>query len=109
MSVKQLLARPRPYLTIEPLPPECRPCHVSRRGAAFLLWCHSTALRVEVALWTADNLTRAELNALRAAFGQPPVGMPMDEGVLDGTMETVRVPAAVWLGPDVLHRQERTA
>lgn len=105
--MSSLPPQPQIFVIIESMPPLCRPCHVKRFRGALVLWCEPTAPRVDVALWITDHLSHAERNALRDALGQPPIGQPMTDDFLDGTMATLKVPGEISLGPEWERRHDR--
>lgn len=86
------------YIEMKPLPPSLFPAHVVRDGAATLLFIDPAATRVQASTWTMDNLTTAEGNALRRAYGEPLRGKGrMSDAILDGMVdpdlpEIVRLP-----------------
>lgn len=67
------------YIEIRPLPAECQPAWVVRHDGGTLVAIDPRATRAEVVTWVVDHLTDTEQNAYREAYGQPPVGQPLDD------------------------------
>lgn len=67
------------YLRIKHLPYQLRPAHVVREDGTTLVTVDQTATCGEVARWAPDHLSVNEQNAYRRAYGQPPVGHPLEE------------------------------
>lgn len=67
------------FLQVDSLPPACQPAWVVRRAGAVLLTVDPGATCADVVAWSVDNLTPAELNAYRDGYGQPSVGLPLDD------------------------------
>lgn len=72
------------FLSVRDLAPSCRPCHVTRHDGLVLLAVQPGVPRFEIVKWCVDNLTDAEQNAYRAAYGQPPVDQPIDDWLMEG-------------------------
>lgn len=78
------------YVWITELPEAGRPCMVSRSARTTLLAIHPGVSRLSIIDWANTNLSDWELNLYRAAYGQPPVGQPMQEWIMQGeTFPTV--------------------
>ncbi len=90
----------RLYLTLRHLPAAKRPCAVARDGDLLLLAVQLGAPRRDVVACLVESLTVDEQNALRAAFGQPPVGQPITDRLLEGHI-TFDVPPALRLPQEV--------
>ena len=61
------------------LPEDYRPALVIRHLGITVVVTDPRATCLEMMEWSADMLSRSELDVLRAAHGQPPVGHPVDE------------------------------
>lgn len=61
------------------LPENCRPAVVTRHRGIALVAIDSRTTCLEIMQWSADNLTQPELDIMRAAHGEPPVGQPVDD------------------------------
>lgn len=55
-------------MTIDELDPLLHPAHVTRVDGTTVVSIDPTALRVEVAFWTRENLTEAERVVIRMAY-----------------------------------------
>ncbi len=73
---------------------------MARDGDLLLLAVQLGAPRRDVVACLVANLTVREQNALRAAFGQPPVGQPISDRLLEGHV-TFDVPPALRLPQEV--------
>lgn len=69
----------RVLITHRPLPPENYPVYVHRYRGLTIVIIDPTTTRLESAEAMIDALTEGEVNYLRAALGEPPVGQPADE------------------------------
>lgn len=93
----------RLYLSVEPLDPLCRPAVAARLNGALLLMVDPHTTVPDLVDWVAVYLDVREVNGYRHAFGQPPVGEPLDDWLYDSTMgelevpEALRLPAAAYL------------
>ena len=61
------------------LPESYRPAVVTRHCGVTLVAIDRRTTCLEIMEWSADNLTQPELDIMRAAHGEPPVGQPVDE------------------------------
>lgn len=86
---------PEVYLQVKPLPPACRPAWVVREDGATLLTVDPRSTCAEVVQYSVDALTVEELNAYRAAYGEPPVGEPLSDPWLSDK------PFPIWVPPEV--------
>jgi hypothetical protein len=87
---------PEVYLRVHKLPPLLRPAYVLRRLDITLVWADAGSLRAEVMAWAMDELKARECRVLRAAFEQPDdLRIPIDDALLEGTMETLVIPDVV--------------
>lgn len=66
-------------LVIHQLPDSYRPAQVRRRQGVTLVAIDPRSMRREIAAWVVDNLTVEEMNLGREAYGQPPVGAPLED------------------------------
>jgi hypothetical protein len=97
------------YLSIRRLPDLCRPAHVVRHAGMTVLLIDDRSSRLEVVQYCCDELTVQELNVLRAAYGEPPVGQSLSPEALEGPCR-LDVPASLRLpGENPPTRRERTA
>lgn len=64
----------RYYMLIEQMPERHRPALIVRGPTATLLTVDLRTTRLNIVAWSVDNLTVEEMNAYRAAYGEPPVG-----------------------------------
>ncbi len=90
----------RLYLTLRHLRTSKRPCVIARDGDLLLLAVQPGAPRRDVVACLVESLTVHEQNALRAAFGQLPVGQPITDRLLEGHV-TFDVPPALRLPQEV--------
>lgn len=82
-----------------------------RDGDLTLIAMQQGAPGVDVVMWMTSpgRLTTAELNAIRAAFQQPPVGQPADESSWAGHVGDTPLPASICLTAERALREEGTA
>ena len=85
------------YLQFRVLPDSCRPCWLYREDGATLIAIDPRTTKAEAIVWCVDNLTTAELNAYRAAYGLPCVGVPLPEGVMVDEPVDCYIPPALRL------------
>lgn len=88
---------PRCYLEVAPLPEECWPAWVVRVDGVTFIRVDPSSTRAEVALWSPDNLTVAEMNVYRVAYRQPLVGSPLDEWWMTDETYPTEVPPVLHL------------
>lgn len=88
------------YLEVAPLPPECWPAWVVRADGATLVTVDPSSTRAEVAGWSPDHLTEAEMNAYRVAYRQPLVGRPLDDWWMTAGGYPLDVPEQLRLLPE---------
>lgn len=102
----------RIYQEFEELPEDCRPAWVVRENGAALVTFDPRSTRREAVAWSVANLTRHEINLMRAAHGVPPVDQPCpDDWLEDRPVDTyvpisLRLPGAI---PHTRYPEERTA
>jgi hypothetical protein len=77
---------------------------VVRHLGVTLLAIDPRSSRAEVARWTPENMTIAERDVLRAAYGQPPVGEPLDAELVSDLPFPLVVPRAARLPGEPLAR-----
>lgn len=85
------------YLQIRPLPLSCQPAMVVRWDGATIVAIDPATTCREVAEWAPDNLTVDEMNAYRAAYGEPPVGQPLSDEWQTDEPIPAWVPACLFL------------
>lgn len=66
-------------VVVRQLPASYRPAQVRRHEGVTLVAVDPRSTRLDVTAWAVDALTRDELDAFRVAYGQPPVGAPLDD------------------------------
>lgn len=85
------------FVSIVELADECRPCWIETEDGVTMILMDPRSRRLEIIEWCVDNLSAAEGNTLRAAYGQPPRGQQMSDEFVDGPCmlfipEALRVP-----------------
>lgn len=77
-------SRPRVFVTIRQVPPEAWPAVVVRHQRSTVVVYDPRATKLELLTWTVANLTTAEQDVIRAGYGQPPVGQPVEDWAVEG-------------------------
>lgn len=83
------------YIELRYLPDACRPAWVVRHDGVTLVAIDRRSTQVEIVAWAVDHLTDSEQNAYRAAYVQPPVGQPLDEGWMTEQPYPMVLPASL--------------
>lgn len=82
------------YVVHRQLPDSCWPAHVVRHEGITLLMVDPRCSKMDVHAYCTDHLTVDEINVLREAWSEPPVGQPMSEWMMEGS-------ADVWIPPSL--------
>lgn len=77
--------------------PDGRPAHVVRHRGVTVLLIDPRCTRFQIAMFMADNLTVAEANIGRQAYGEPPVGQSADAYWMEDGPIPREIPEAVRL------------
>lgn len=76
-------------IVLRELPEDLRPCYVGRRPGITVLFTDPRSDRLEALEWVIDHLTVEEREHLRAAYGQPPIGQPIADRLVEGRCDYV--------------------
>lgn len=71
-------------MSIRPLCPCCQPARVTRYCGVTLMEIDPRARRIDCLAVSVAQLTEDEREFCRAAFGQPPIGLPIDDSFIEG-------------------------
>ena len=92
------MRHPEVYAQIKPLPPACQPAWVVREDGATLVTVNPGTTFAQIIAWVVDHLTVDELNAYRAAYGEPPVGQHLSDFWLSDQPMSDWLPDSLSLG-----------
>lgn len=102
MNVTQLseVQHVQVYIVTERLREHLRPALLVRHLGVTIIYIDPRTPRARAVEWSVDNLTRPEREYLRAVLGQPPIGHPLEDWIMDD-------PVCEWFPPTLRLPEQR--